>query len=195
MKLHTKFFIMLVMILLLYSCEPSSNIPTKEQITEIIVETIRQDSLDTNIPICLNLVNRYIYQQEYDKKLGYLPPPPRNRQGQPFVFSLYKSTEDTSLGFIQKDSLFVARQINSNKDITLDSKILPKEIKAKNIHTLKKNDRGWYEFLVPVFNRNKDFAIVEYDYQCAGCGKGRIVFFKKVNRNWIIVEAFNTWQS
>jgi hypothetical protein len=183
------------MILVLDSCETNTKTPTKEQITEIIAETIRQDSLDTNIPVCLNLVNRYIYQQEYDNKFGYLPLPPRNKQGEPFVFRLYKSTKKNSLGFNQKDSLFVTRQINRIKDLTLELKILPKNIRAKNVPAFKNNEPRMYKFLVPIFNIEKDFAIVEYDFQCANCGYGIIVYLRKINDKWIKIESFVTWTS
>ena len=180
---------------MLESCVTNTKVPTNEQITVIIVETIRQNSLDTNIPICLNLVNRYIYQQQYDKRLGYFPPPPRNKQGEPFVFGLYKSTKDDSLGFNQKDSLFVARQINDNKDITLEVNIIPNNIKTRNVSALNNNELKLYTFLVPVFNRKKDFAIVEYDSKRAGDGFGVIVYLRKINGKWIKMKSFSTWKN
>ena len=105
------------MLLILDSCETKQQIPTKQQISEIIIETIKQDSLDINIPICLNLVNRYIYQLQYDKDLGYLPSPPRNKKGESFVFKFHKLTKDNSLGFNQTDSIFVSKQVINNKDL------------------------------------------------------------------------------
>ena len=195
MKYRIIFIGLLVMILILDSCETKQRIPTREQITEIIIETIKQDSLDINIPICLNLVNRYIYQLQYDKDLGYFPPPLRNMKGQPFVFNLYKLTKDNYLGFNQTDSIFVSKQVISNKDITLDLKTIPKNIKIKNVPVIKNNEQRLYKFLIPLFNSNKDFAMVEYDYQCAGCGYGIIVFFRKIGGKWTKMESFGTWRS
>ena len=183
------------MILILDSCGTRQKIPTRNQITEIVLETILQDSLDINIPISLNLVNRYIYQQEYDKELGYLPEPTRNKKGEPFVFKLYKSTKDNSLGFNQNDSLFVANQLVENKDVTLELKIIPKDININIVPVLENNEKKLYKFLIPLFNKNKDFAIVEYDFQCADRGYGIIVFFKKINGKWIKMKSFGTWTS
>jgi hypothetical protein len=195
MKYRIIFIGLLIMILILDSCENKQQIPTRGQITEIIIETIKQDSLDINIPICLNLVNRYNYQLEYDKELGYLPPPPRNKKGEPFAFKLYKSTNDNFSGFNQKDSLFIAKQVDVNKDLTLDLKVIPKDFKIKNVPVVKNKELRLYKFLVPLFNYNQDFAIVEYDFQCAGCGYGVIVFFKKIDGKWIKMESFGTWRS
>ena len=149
----------------------------------------------TNIPICLNLVNRYNCQLQYNKEIGYIPPPPRNKQGEPFVFALYKSMAKIPLGFDNKDSTFVARQINNNKDVTLELKIIPGNIKIKDVSSLKNNESRLYTFLVPVFNRNKDFAIVEYDSMHVGYGHGTIVIFRKINGKWIKIKSFRTWQS
>ena len=194
MKLSTVFIALLVMTMIC-SCMSSPEMPSKVEITEIIVETIRQNSLDTNVPICLNLVNRYNCQLQYNKEFGYVPPPPRNKQGEPFVFALYKSMNRIPLGFDNKDSTFVARQINSNKDVTLELKILPKNIKFKDVSALKNNESRLYTFLVPVFNKNKDFAIVEYDSKRVGYGHGTIVIFRKINGKWIKIKSFRSWQS
>lgn len=186
---------LLIMILILDSCETTKQeIPTREQITEIIIETIKQDSLDNNIPICLNLVNRYIYQMEFNKELDNLPPPPRNKKGEPFVFNFYKSTKDHPLGFNQNDSIFVTKQVARNRDITLEFKIIPANIKVRNVPVLENNELRLYKFLIPLFNSNKDFAIIEYDYQCASCGHGKIVFFKKTGGKWTKIESFGTWK-
>jgi hypothetical protein len=195
MKHRIIFIGLLVMILILDSCETKQQIPTREQITEIIVETIRQDSLDVDVPICLNLVNRYNYQLQYDKENGYLPPPPRNKKGEPFTFISYRSTKDDSLGFNQKDSIFIAKQVDVNKDLTLDLKVIPEDLKIKNVPVVKNNEQRLYKFLIPLFNSNKDFAIIEYDYQCAGCGYGIIVFFRKIGGKWTKMKSFGTWRN
>ncbi len=195
MKYRILFVELLILILILDSCETKQALPNREQITEIITETIKQDSLDINIPICLNLVNRYIYQQEYNKESGYLPPPPRNKNGEPFVFKFYKSTKDNSNGLNQKDSIFVANQVESNKDIAIEVKTIPKYIKIKNVPVLKNNEMRLYKFLIPLFNSTNDFAMVEYDFQCAGCGYGTIVFFRKIGGKWIKVESLRTWMN
>lgn len=195
MKFRIIFIGLLAMILILDSCETKQQIPTREQITEIIIETIKQDSLDLNIPICLNLVNRYNYQREYDEELRNLPPPPRNKNGQPFAFELYKSMNTDSLGFNLKDSLFIAKQVDANKDLILELRVVPKCFKIKNVPIYNNNELRLYKFLLPLFNSNKDFAIVEYDYQCADCGYGIIVFFRKIGGKWTKMESFRTWSS
>ena len=44
-----------------------------------------------------------MYQQQYDKELGYIPPPPRSLNGEPFAFKLYKKTsKNNSLAFNQR---------------------------------------------------------------------------------------------
>ncbi|MBK9936318.1 MAG: hypothetical protein IPP05_19900 [Cytophagaceae bacterium] len=193
MKYKIIFIGLLAMIIILDSCETKQQIPTREQITEIIIETIKQDSLDINLPICLNLVNRYNYQLEYDKELGFLPPPPRNEKGVPFAFKLYNSTNDNFQGFNQKDSLFIVKQVDVNKDLTLDLKLIPNDFKIKNVSVVKNNELRLYKFLIPLFNRNNDFATVEYDYQCADCGFGKIVFFRKIGGKWTKIKSFGTW--
>ena len=179
--------------LILVSCERKIVIPDRELITNIIVETIIQDSLDSSIFINTNLVNRYSYQQQFDGESGYFPPPPRNEKGEPFVFNFYKSNKENLLGFNQFDFLFVTEQTVRNKDITLEIKLLPNHYKFKSIPVLNHNGTKFYNFLVPLFNIKKDLAIVEYDYKCPGCGNGRIVFFRKIKGKWIKVKAFDTW--
>ena len=183
------------MILILDSCNTKEQIPTRKQITEIIIETIKLDSLDVEIPICVNLVNRYMFQLEYNKDLGYLPPPPRNKKGEPFVFLRFKLTNKDSFGFNQMDSVFIAEQIDNNKNVSLDLKNVPNDIKIKNVSVDDYKEQRMYKFLLPLFNKNNDFAIVEYDFQCAGCGYGVIVYLKKVNSRWIKIKSFGTWTS
>jgi len=195
MKYRIIFIGFLIIVLILDACKNKQQIPNREQITEIILETIKQDSLDINIPICINIVNRYIYQQEYNKDLGYLPPPSRNKKGEPFVFKYYKSTDNDSLGFIQTDSIFIVEQIVSNKNISLDLKIVPRDIKIKNISVDNYKEQRLYKFLLPLFNKNHDFALVEYDFQCTSCGYGILVFLKKINGKWIKIKSFGTWTS
>jgi len=60
---------------------------------------------------------------------------------------------------------------------------------------LKNNESRLYTFLVPVFNKNKDFAIVEYDSKRVGYGHGTIVIFRKINGKWIKIKSFRSWQS
>lgn len=187
------FIELLITFLILESCEQKQVIPDREQITKIIVETIRQDSLDNNILINTNLVNRYSYKQEFDSKLGYMPPPFRTEKGKPFVFNFYKSSKEDSLGFNQSDSIFVTEQTAKNKDIALVLNILPDNYRFKSIPAFKNKEPKFYNFLIPLFNRKNDFAIVEYDYHCLGCGNGRIVFFRKMKDKWIKVKAFDTW--
>jgi hypothetical protein len=190
----TIIFIELILtFILLESCEHKQVIPNKEQITEIIVETIEQDLLDTSILINTNLVNRYNYKQEFVRKLRYLPPPLSIEKGKPFVFNLYKSSKENSLGFSQSDSIFVTEQTAENKNIALVQNILPVNYRFKSMPIFENKEQKYYSFLIPLFNLKNDFAIVEYDYRCPGCGKGRIVFFRKIKDKWIKVKAFNTW--
>jgi len=112
------------MFIVLESCEHRQVIPDKEEITKIIAETIKQDSLDNKIFINLNLVNRYSYQPDSDRMLRNFPPPPRNEKGEPFLFYYFKSDKENLLGLNQLDSTFVLEQIAINKDISLVLKLL-----------------------------------------------------------------------
>jgi len=196
MKSIILFIELLLMIIVFESCEHNRQvIPDRIEITKIIVETIKQDTLDNTIFINQNLTNRYNYQQEFDSVMGYLPPPPRNEKGEPFVFNYYKSNKVKLLGFNLSDSLSIIDQIAKNKNITLVYDLLPINYRFKNSPLFKNNGAKLYNFLIPIFNRKMDFAIIEYDYQCTGCGKGRIVFFRKVAGKWMKVKAFNTWMN
>lgn len=193
MKYSIIFSGLLIISLCNFSCGHKQVLPDRRLITEIIVETIIQDSLDSSIFINTNLVNRYSYQQEFDNDLDHIPPPPRNDKGEPFVFCFYKSITENSLGFNQLDSSFVAEQVLRNRNINLELKILPQNYKFKSIPVFNNNGLRFYNFLVPLFNIKKDLAIVEYDYECPGCGNGRIAVFRKIKGEWIKTESFRTW--
>jgi len=175
-------------------CKPKNEIPDVQLITDIIYETIKQNSLDTSIIISSNLVNRYIYHLEIDSVLGYLPPPPGNKNGEPFVFSKYLS-DDTiaSLGFRLEDSIFIAKQILLNKDIIINTNRIPDNIKFEDIQVLDYGKQNIYIFLVPVFNEDKNLAIVEYEYRSVCCGYGVIVYFRKIENKWIKRDSFRAW--
>lgn len=178
---------------LLLCCKPKQEIPDTTLITDIIAETIEQDSLNKSIPISYNLVNRYIYKLERDTLIEYLPPPPRNKNGEPFVFSKYFDDSVSPLKFNQADSIFIAQQILLNKNIKLDISRIPDNIKIKSFPVLDRKGQDIYIFLVPLFNKDKSLAMVEYDYDSSCCGYGRIVFFRRVGNQWIKVATFGTW--
>lgn len=133
---------------------------------------------------------------EIDSALGYLPPPPRNRNGEPFVFSEYLS-DDTikSLGFNHEDSMFIAKQILLNKDVIIDTNRIHDNVKFENIPVFNNGKQNIYIFLVPVFNKDKSRAIVEYEYRSVCCGYGVIVFFRRIKNQWIKIDSFGTWTS
>jgi len=130
-----------------------------------------------------------------NKDLKYLPPPPGNKKGEPFVFYRFKSNINNSLGFIQTDSLFLVEQIDKNKNISLDLKFVPRDIKIKNVLVNDYREQNIYKFLIPLFNKTCDFAIVEYEFQCVSCGYGVIIYLKKINGKWIKLKSFRTWRS
>jgi hypothetical protein len=133
---------------------------------------------------------------EIDSVFGYIPPPPRNRNGEPFIFSKYLSYDTiASLGFKQVDSIFIAKQILLNKDIMLDTNRIPNNIKFENIPLLNYRKQNIYIFLIPIFNKNKNLAIVEYEFQSVCCGYGVIVYFRKIENKWIKIDSFGTWTS
>ena len=195
MKFKINTFGILIITLILNSCNTNQKIPTIEQITEIIIETIKQDSLDNEIPININLVNLFIYQPQYDSELGEIPPIGIGKMGKPFSFKKHRSTKDYLLGFNQEDSIFVVRQIKSNKNISLVLESIPDNIRVSNSSVDKNNELRLFQFYIPLFNLNNDFAVVEYDYQNASSGYGRIIYFKKINGKWTKVESFGTWMS
>ncbi|MGC3945530.1 MAG: hypothetical protein QM762_13605 [Chryseolinea sp.] len=179
----------------LAGCEnAATQIPNNEEISNLIVETIRQDSLDRTIPTDINVINRYNYRQQYHKELGYIPPPPRSVDGEPFVFGRYKSTMMDTMGFNENDSVFVAYQIQKNKDIVLERDVLPGDILTYNSQVQESGEQKSYQFLVPLVNKSKTFAIVEYELNCSGCGYGRYVGLGRVGDKWIKVGSFDTWR-
>ena len=185
-----------ILIFLLVACEKEPKIPTAQQITRLVLETINQDLLNNSFPISTNLINRYMYQQQYDKELGYIPPPPRSLNGEPFAFRLYKKTSKNDLlAFNQKDFLIISEQIIKNKNISLDQSFLPKTHKFMNIPANNYDPQKVYKFLLPLFNSTMDFAIVEYDFQCASCGYGRSVYFKRYGNKWIKIASFLRWRT
>jgi hypothetical protein len=182
--LNYKSLILILLTLGISSCVPNNKIPDRSELTNLIVETIRQDTLDTNIPIDLKLEDRYNYQLEFDKRFGYLPPPPHNKKGYAFVFGFYKSEIGDSLGFNAEDSIFVADQINKNTNILLDAKQLPRNIHTYNSLTDKEKGGKRYKFLIPLVNRDKTFALVEYEISESDGGYSCIVFFRKNRNEW-----------
>jgi hypothetical protein len=179
---HLMFFVSLLL-----CCKPKYEIPDIALITDLITETIKQDSFDISKPINSNLINRYIYTPKRDSLGEYLPMPIRNENGEPFLFNKYFKDPASSIQFNQSDSIFVALQILLNKDIKIDTNRIPDNIKIEDFLVFDYNRQDVYIFLVPLFNKEKNLAIVQYDYRCGDCGYGRIIFFRKIKNQWIKV--------
>jgi len=189
--------LLIVPILFLMTIQSCTNtnkdIPDVKEISEVIYQTIIQDSLNISWPINLNLGNRYIYELEKDSVLGYIPSPPGDKKGEPFVFSRYLGDTSVSLGFSPDDSIFISNQILLNRDIVIDTNFIPDSIKFENIPVMNYKKQNLYVFLIPIFNKNRTRVIVEYEYRSVCCGYGVIVFFQKVNNKWIKINSFGTW--
>jgi hypothetical protein len=172
-----------------------------ELMTELIRETVIQDSLDREIPINSLLVNYYIYElQKVPNEENYYPPPPRGPNGEPFIISRIRSELKSTANYriTTEDSLSFIKQVTSIKDIKITKKDFSSIIKINNIpfwnHRIHQEQKT-FSFLIPIFNDDKTLAWVEYFFNCSSCGYGKNVLFRKINNKWVIIDSYVTWQS
>jgi len=96
------------------------------------------------------------------------------------------------------DSLYFSFQNDSTKQIFIDSmainfiKLATKEIKIKN----EKNKYfGYFQFSVPILNKNMTKAFVEADFICSGlCGQGVTCILEKINNEWKLTLVKIRWE-
>jgi len=200
------FFVGITIILLTYiSCATKNDIPDSQLINEIIIETIKQDSLDKTLPVSKKLINYYLYTTKTEKNTVTEfspppPPPPRNEKGEPFEFKYFKLGQEKIIGYLlnSDDSVYIERQIMNSRNIELDSIKFKDIIRIENFGSWIQSEyrrENMYKFLKPIFNQDKTIAWVEYDYHCPRCGYGRMVIFKKTNNTWLKIDSFTTWRN
>jgi hypothetical protein len=99
---------------------------------------------------------------------------------------------------LNDDSLFILNQVVLNKKLKIDSIRIDKRFLIKNFPRLHFRDK-WkdeiYFFKLPILNKDKTIAIIEYDYFCVRCGHGQEVILKKVNNKWILINSKGTWMN
>ena len=194
-----------LLILIGFSCKSKIDLPNVQLITDLIDETLLQDSLNSSVPINIQLVDYYLY---IEPKLNNLrsdsivpPPPPRypNKIGEePIDFDSYRRELKYVLDYSinSEDSLFFINQVTLNKKVLIDSNRIDKRFIIKNFSCLNFRDK-WkdeiYFFKLPILNKDKNIAIIEYDYYCSGCGHGQEVILKKLNNKWILIQSIRTW--
>jgi hypothetical protein len=97
------------------------------------------------------------------------------------------------------DSLFFAFQSDILKIISIDSNIVnvskfaTKEMKAKS---KGKPGFGYFQFSIPVLNKQQTKAFVQADFLCFGlCGQGMTYVLEKTNNKWTLKLAKTRWVS
>jgi hypothetical protein len=188
-------------ILVSIGCSKKPDIPDVKLMTELIKETIIQDSLDRTRPLNDLLINYYIYEmQKVPGEDDYYPPPPLGPKGEPFVISRLRLNLKWINNYIisSDDSVSIIQQVNLNKNIKIKKKDFGSLIQIKNIPFF---DNGYshrentFSFLIPIFNNDRSLAWIEYNFNCASCGYGKVVLFRKINNKWIKVDSYVTWQT
>jgi hypothetical protein len=192
---------MIFILLTCTTCTTENDVPDNNLISDIIKETIKQDSLDTSLSLSNQLINYYLYTPNKNSS-NKLPEvlPPRNEKGDLFAFNFIRVNLKSSIGYFvtHEDSLYFANQINRNKNITLDSIRFSDIIRVKNVSYLNVNvskHKKMYFFSIPILNHEKTIAWVTYDYYCNACGYGRLVILKKVNKKWLKTTSYTTWRN
>jgi len=165
------------MIFFLNSCNSRHEMPTNKEISEIILETIKQNKFDIKIPVYSNVENYYIKYK--DNLPSY------------FEFNLVK--KEDYFGFELSDSSFVLKQMLKTKNIRFGNKMIPNSYIIQNEISGRNTDLGMYIFFLPLFNKDKDFAMVEYSYMSANEGYGIVVYFRKVWGGWQKIKAIRVW--
>jgi hypothetical protein len=194
------FFAGIILILFTFNnCATKNDIPDNKLINEIIIETIKQDSLDTSLPMSNKLINYYILKFETNSELES-PLLSRNKKGEPLVIEYFRKRQKFYTGYTisSKDSIFIERQIDNAKNIRLDSIRFKDIIKVKDITNWtddKYREARIYRFLMPIFNCDKTLAWIEVDYHCHSCGGGYMVILKKENDKWKKIKSYRTWMN
>jgi len=189
-----------ILVVIVFSCKPKDNLPDISLISEIMNETIKQDSLWSSIPISAQLGDYYMYIEPEKVSSDSAPPPQfANSKGEiPYEFDVLKSKLKYFLNYStsKEDSLFVIDQISKIKNIKIDTNKIDKRFVYKDLSQAGFRDK-WkdeiYVFRIPIFNTAKNMAIIEYDLFCAGCGHGQEVILKKVDLKWVVVKSILTW--
>jgi hypothetical protein len=169
-------------------------------ITELIKETVVQDSLEKESFISNKLLNYYIYHPEKDSETGlFYALPKRNGNENPFIMEFVRKDLKKNIGYYLtiEDSIFIVEQVYKNKNILLDSINFNEELNVSSITSkvAKEKHKRLYVFAIPIFNHAETIVWVGYDCYCSECGYGRVVIFRKINNRWLKSFSFDTWIS
>jgi hypothetical protein len=180
-----------------FGCKTNLGLPDNQLVTQIIMETIKQDSLDRSLSISKELINYFLYKVEPEKNNDtiYPPPPPPPaffEKGKPLALYYFRLNQQKIIGYniSKEDSINFERQISNKKNIELDTAQLKEILQLRN-----QNKTEFYEFLLPLFNRDKTLAWVEYNHRCTACGEGKMVIFRKTNNRWLKIASYWTWEN
>jgi len=205
-----KRYLLLGITFLIFSCKNDTakekDIPDNQLISEIIIETIKQDSLDTSVPMSNRLISYYNYTENIEKNSDLEfpppppppPPPPTDDNGKPLNLHYFRLYQERLIGYTitTEDSIFFERQCANTQNIELDS-IRFKDIIRVEDNTRRKpgklRSREIFEFSIPLFNSEKNLVWVEYNKRCPACGYGRMVIFKKTKNAWLGIASYETW--
>jgi hypothetical protein len=177
-------------------------LPDNKEFNQIILSILKQDTVFINRGL---LKSKYIDADLWPTKIKM----DRKRDtaqiamiepgifGTSFLELKYRHVTDSINQ--DADSLYFSFQNQINKPIPIDTTIInsakfaTQEVKDKN---KKSNIFGYFQFSVPILNKDNTKALVRTDFVCSGlCGQGMVYVLEKKNGKWEIVLAKIEWVS
>jgi hypothetical protein len=157
-------------------------LPDSLLINDVISSVIHIDSIELNNYYISNPIkNISTYESIELKNDTIIAPPPPFSISTEELFSYFNSAAEKPIG--QKDSVFIALQLDTKKEITLSKKI---------ISDFNFNSKKFYLFSIPVFSSNKQLVLVYYWRNCGNlCGDCHILILKKEEKGWIKIKHWS----
>ncbi|MCD6018451.1 MAG: hypothetical protein K0S53_1572 [Bacteroidetes bacterium] len=163
-------------------------LPDKTIYSEIISETIKQDTI--------NFDKRFTENKQFSNELLKIRLVGLN----PKTDSIYLQ-KATNLDFetniselnyfngrssfhLDIDTLYFAFQSDNSKQITIDSNIVD-FVNLSSRSTRQKN-QSYYQFSLPLLNKKLNETIVICRYVCDGCGYIEVYLLEKINSKWVL---------
>lgn len=181
-QMRIRFLLLLTFLLSFLSFSQNKKL-NNDEIYSIIKVVIKRDKLKKSFGLAKKPLERYTTMDESFLK-EYLKINNKNNEDK------NNDTEIiTNISFPNKELLDEHEIIEM-----LDSKNNFKNFEWNNSHLkFSRNNKKYYQFSIPLFNKDRTKVIIQYNYNCPGlCGHGKTLFMNKIDNDWKIT-FLNFW--
>jgi len=187
---HLLFVILLASVICGSSCKKTYPVPSNKDINAI-VQIITQDT---------SLINQYSLSKDLrklkvvdvdtaDGKIHMPFPPGSNKiYFLSFIISKYWFEKDKEYLFFQNDIL--KKYTIAQNDI---GRLHLTSFEEQKTNGNKRNYNWYCDLTIPIFSLDQKHAYVEITYHNPGGGGASVIFLKKENGNWKILNKYMLW--